>query len=132
MMKKLLVSVFTLFTFSGWSQIEALFDIKKFHSLENNYIETYLFVFGNTLFESLDSNFKDKGIEVLQYIEDENKKIIAHKKYTIKEEADYVEKDGIVDLQRFPVKSGKFILFIEITDINKPSNIEKYQQEFIP
>ena len=130
-MKKLLASVFTLITLSGLSQIEALFDIKKFHSLEKNYIETYLFVYGNTLFESLDSNLKDKGIEVLQYIEDENNKIIAHKKYIIKEEADYVEKDGIVDLQRFPVNSGKYMLFIEITDINKPSNIEKHQQEFI-
>ena len=54
---------------------------------------------------------------MLQYIEDENNKIIAHKKYIIKEEADYVEKDGIVDLQRFPVNSGKYMLFIEITDI---------------
>ena len=39
-----------------------------------------------------------------------------------------LEKDGIVDLQRFPVNSGKYMLFIEITDINKPSNIEKHQQ----
>ena len=50
---------------------------------------------------------------------DENNKIIGHKKYTIKEVADYVEKDGIVDLQRFSVGSGKYMLFIEITDINK-------------
>ena len=87
-----MASVFTLITLSALSQIEALFDIKKFHSLENNYIETYLFVYGNTLFESIDSNLRDKGIEVLQYIEDENNKIIAHKKYIIKEEADYVRK----------------------------------------
>ena len=87
-MKKLLTSVFTLITLSGLSQIEALFDIKKFHSLEKNYIETYLFVYGKTLFERLDSNIKDKGIEVLQYIEDENNKIIAHNKYIIKEEGD--------------------------------------------
>ena len=43
-MKKLLASVFTLITLSGLSQIEALFDIKKFSFLEKNYIETYLFV----------------------------------------------------------------------------------------
>ena len=129
-MKNLFLLIFIFTTLSGISQIEALFDIKKFHSSENSYIETYLYVFGNTLHGSTDSNLKDKGIEVLQYIEDENNKIIGHKKYTIKEVADYVEKDGIVDLQRFSVGSGKYMLFIEITDINKPSNIEKHQQEF--
>ena len=74
--------------------------------------------------ECLDSNLKDKGIEVLQYIEDEKQQNYSSQKYIIKEEADYVEKDGIVDLQRFPVNSGKYMLFIEITDINKPSNIK--------
>ena len=69
-MKNLFLLIFILTTLSGISQIEALFDIKKFHSSENSYIETYLYVFGNTLNGSTDSNLKDKGIEVLQYIED--------------------------------------------------------------
>ena len=128
---KTLFTVITLFLVSPLhSQIEALFDLKKFHSSESNYIETYLFIYGNTLFENQDSNFNDKGVEVLQYIENEKKQIIAHEKYIIKEQSDYVEKEGIIDLQRFPVSNGKFTIFLEIKDINDTNNTEKYQEEF--
>ena len=67
---KTVFAVITLFIVNPLhSQIESLFDLKKFHSSESNYIETYLFIYGNTLFENPDSNFNDKGVEVLQYIE---------------------------------------------------------------
>ena len=63
---KTVYAIITLFIVSPLhSQIEALFDLKKFHSSESNYIETYLFIYGNTLFENQDSNFKNKGVEVL-------------------------------------------------------------------
>ena len=128
---KTVFAVITLFIVSPLhSQIEALFDLKKFHSSESNYIETYLFIYGNTLFENQDSNFNNKGVEVLQYIENEKKQIIAHEKYIIKEQSDYVEKEGIIDLQRFPVSNGKFTIFLEIKDINDSNNTEKYQEEF--
>ena len=128
---KTVFAVITLFIVNPLhSQIEALFDLKKFHSSESNYIETYLFIYGNTLFENQDSNFNNKGVEVLQYIENEKKQIIAHEKYIIKEQSDYVEKEGIIDLQRFPVSNGKFTIFLEIKDINDTNNTEKYQEEF--
>jgi hypothetical protein len=82
-MKTLFALIFNFIVFSIQSQIEALFDLKKFHSNEKNYIETYLYVYGNTLNESSDSNNKEKGVKILQFIEDENNKIIAHKKYVI-------------------------------------------------
>jgi len=129
-MKFLFSYLFSISCLFCHSQIEALFDIKKFHSIDNEYIETYLFVYGNTLFESTDTNSTDKGIEVLQYIEDENNKIVGHKKYIIKEQSNYVEKEGITDLQRFSVSKGNYTLYIEINDINNVSNIERHQQEF--
>ena len=120
---KTVFAIFILFLVSPiHSQIEALFDLKKFHSSESNYIETYLFIYGNTLFENKDSNFKDKGVEVLQYIENDKKHIVAHEKYIIKEQSDYVEKEGIMDLQRFPVSNGVFTIFLEINDINDSNN----------
>ena len=129
-MKTFLFNILVFCSLIAQSQIEALLDIKKFHSTENDYIETYLYVFGNTLYESSDTNNTEKGIEVLQYIENQNKQIISHKKYIIKEVSDYVEKKGIIDLQRFPISEGEYTLFIEIIDINNPSNIEKHQEKF--
>ena len=129
-MKTSLVLITLFFVSPLYSQIEALFDLKKFHTSESNYIETYLFIYGNTLFENQDSNFNDKGVEVLQYIENKKKQIIAHKKYIIKEPSDYVEKKGIIDLQRFPISNGEFTIFLEIKDINDTNNTEKYQEEF--
>ena len=58
---KIVFAVITFFLVSPLhSQIEALFDLKKFHSSESNYIETYLFIYGNTLFVNQDSKFNDK------------------------------------------------------------------------
>lgn len=129
-MKTFLFNILVFCSLFAQSQIEALLDIKKFHSTDSDYIETYLYVFGNTLYESSDTNNTEKGIEVLQYIENQNKQIISHKKYIIKEVSDYVEKEGIIDLQRFPISEGEYTLFIEIIDINNPSNIEKHQEKF--
>jgi len=105
------------------AQIEAIFDLKRFKSNDKNYIETYLYVYGNSLKQNKDTSDNDKGVEILQYIEDKENKIIAHKKYVIKDKADYVESKGIMDLQRFVVKSGEFKIFLELTDLNDPSNI---------
>lgn len=112
------------------AQIEAIFDLKRFKSNDKNYIETYLYIYGNSLKQNKDTSDNDKGVEILQYIEDKENKIIAHKKYVIKDKADYVESKGIMDLQRFVVKSGEFKIFLELTDLNDPSNIEKHQQNF--
>lgn len=129
-MNKLLVFIIVFLVSPFYSQIEALFDLKKFHSNENNYIETYLYIYGNTLSESEDSTHDEKGVEILQYIENEEKEIVAHKKYIIKENSDYVEKEGIMDLQRFLIPLGDYNIYVEINDINSSKNIEKHHQEF--
>ena len=129
-MNKLLVFIIVFLVYPFYSQIEALFDLKKFHSNENNYIETYLYIYGNTLSESEDSTHDEKGVEILQYIENEEKEIVAHKKYIIKENSDYVEKEGIMDLQRFPIPLGYYNIYVEINYINSSKNIEKHHQEF--
>ncbi len=128
---KLLVTISLLFILNLLSaQIEAIFDLKRFKSVDENYIETYLYIYGNSLKQNKDTADNDKGVEILQYIEDIDNKIIAHKKYIIKDKSDYVEAKGIMDLQRFIVKSGEFKIFLELTDLNDPSNISKHEQNF--
>ena len=128
---KLLVTISLLFILNLLSaQIEAIFDLKRFKSVDENYIETYLYIYGNSLKQNKDTADNDKGVEILQYIEDIDNKIIAHKKYIIKDKSDYVEAKGIMDLQRFVVKGGEFKILLELTDLNNPSNISKHEQNF--
>jgi len=129
-MKLLSFLVLTIYFLNINAQIEALFDLKKFKSIDENYIETYLYIYGNTLKTNLDTNKVTKGVEILQYIENSKKDIVAYKKYIIEEKADYVESKGIMDLQRFALKNDKYNIFIEINDVNDGSNIEKHNEEF--
>ena len=129
-MKLLITTLLTINCFFSFAQIEALFDLKRFQSTDQNYIETYLYIYGNTIKESVDTSNRKKSVEILQYIENEEKEIVAYKKHTISEEADYVQRDGIMDLQRFSIKDGIFNIFIEIKDLNDTNNIEKHQQSF--
>ena len=115
-MKLLITTLLTINCFFSFAQIEALFDLKRFQSTDQNYIETYLYIYGNTIKESLDTSNRKKSVEILQYIENKEKEIVAYKKHTISEEADYVQRDGIMDLQRFSIKDGNFNIFIEIKD----------------
>ena len=48
-MKTFLINIFVFCSLIAQSQIEALLDIKKFHSTESDYIETYLYVFRTML-----------------------------------------------------------------------------------
>ncbi len=111
------------------AQLEAIFDYKKFNTAESPFIETYLQIYTSSLFNNIDTTIKTRGVEILQFIEDENHEIVAHKKYTITEEriTDYY--NDIIDLQRFSLKNGIYDITIEITDINQINNIEKHTEK---
>ena len=129
-MRFLTTSILILSFTLSFGQIEALFDLKRFKSIDANYIETYLYIYGNSLKENRDTNNNTKGVQILQYVENENNEIIDHKKYLIVEKTDYVEKEGLIDLKRFQLGNGKFKIFLEITDLNDTTNIEKHNQSF--
>ena len=84
---------FQLLTFHG--QLEALFDIKKFRQGEHHFVETYLYIFGPSLLEDRDTNVKNKKVEILLFIENEQKEIVDYKKHVIEGEIDHINKNGI-------------------------------------
>lgn len=128
--KFLLILVSSFVFLSSSAQIEALFDIKRFKSSDQNYIETYLYIYGNTLNENLDTNNRKKAVQILQYIENDQREIVAHKKYIIEEKIDYAQRDGIMDLKRYTLPDGKFNITIEIKDLNDTNTIEQHQESF--
>ena len=119
---------FQLLTFHG--QLEALFDIKKFRQGEQHFVETYLYIFGPSLLEDLDTNVKNKKVEILLFIENEQKEIVDYKKHVIEGEIDHINKNGILDLQRFFLLDGDYHLSLRLVDQNDTTNIEEHQQTF--
>ena len=43
-------------------QIEALFDVKKFRQNDQHFIETYLYIYGNSLRNNIDTFNLDKSV----------------------------------------------------------------------
>ena len=116
--------------FSLYGQLEALFDIKKFRQGEQHLVETYLYIFGPSLIQDKDTNVKYKKVEILLFIENEQKEIVDYKKHIIEGEIDHVNKNGILDLQRFSLIDGNYNLGLKLVDQTDTNNIEEHQQTF--
>tara|TARA_B100000683_G_scaffold270584_1_gene309754 strand:- start:401 stop:1840 length:1440 start_codon:yes stop_codon:yes gene_type:complete len=117
-----------LLTFHG--QLEALFDIKKFRQGDQHFVETYLYIFGPSLLQHKDTNVKNKKVEILLFIENEQREIVDYKKHVIEGEIDDINKNGILDLQRFSLEDGDYHLSLKLVDQIDTNNIEEYQQSF--
>ena len=116
--------------FSLYGQLEALFDIKKFRQGEQHLVETYLYIFGPSLIQDKDTNVKNKKVEILLFIENEQKEIVDYKKHIIEGEIDHVNKNGILDLQRFSLIDGNYNLGLKLVDQTDTNNIQEHQQTF--
>ena len=111
-------------------QLEALFDIKKFRQGEQHFVETYLYIFGPSLLQHKDTNVKNKKVEILLFIENEQREIVDYKKHVIEGEIDHINKNGILDLQRFSLEDGDYHLSLKLVDQIDTNNIEEHQQSF--
>ena len=74
---------------------------------------------------------KNKKVEILLFIENKQKEIVDFKKHVIEGEIDNVNKNGILDLQRFSLKDGQYNLGLKLVDQTDTNNIEEHQQTFI-
>ena len=117
-----------LLTFHG--QLEALFDIKKFRQGDRHFVETYLYIFGPSLLQHKDTNVKNKKVEILLFIENEQREIVDYKKHVIEGDIDHINKNGILDLQRFSLEDGDYHLSLKLVDQIDTNNIEEHQQSF--
>jgi GWxTD domain-containing protein len=111
-------------------QLEALFDIKKFRQGDRHFVETYLYIFGPSLLQHKDTNVKNKKVEILLFIENEQREIVDYKKHVIEGEIDHINKNGILDLQRFSLEDGNYHLSLKLVDQIDTNNIEEHQQSF--
>ena len=120
---------FVISTQTAVGQIEALFDVKKFRQNDQHFIETYLYIYGNSLRNNLDTSNYDKSVEVLQYIENNKNEIVDFKKYNISGNAEIINRNGILDQQRFSLVDGEYTINLKLKDINDTTNKEEHLQK---
>jgi len=130
-MKNILsILLIVIFSIESIAQIGPVFSFKKFLSTDQPYIETYMEVYANTLkIQAIDTTQLSYGVEVVQLLKNEDAEIIDYKKYTIAQKISSNELlTNILDLQRFPLKNGHYLLEVQVTDINDPSSKETYNE----
>ena len=128
-MYKILLSISSiLISLSTIAQIGPVFSFKKFLSTTEPFIETYIEVYSNTLeIREFDSTHISYGIEVTQVIKNTNEEIIDFKKYTIEEKTKSKEAlNNILDLQRFSLANGTYLLEIQVADIYNTASTETF------
>jgi GWxTD domain-containing protein len=128
-MYKILLSISSiLISFSTIAQIGPVFSFKKFLSTNEPFIETYIEVYSNTLeIREFDSTHISYGIEVTQVVKNTKEEIIDFKKYTIEEKTKPNEVlNNILDLQRFSLANGNYLLEIQVTDIYNSASTETF------
>ena len=73
---------------------------------------------------------KDIIKRAAKFIENEQKEIVDYKKHVIEGEIDHINKNGILDLQRFFLEDGDYHISLRLVDQNDTTNIEEHQQTF--
>lgn len=115
------------------SRIQAIFDYKQFYTpYGGTYIETYLsFVASSLYYMPNDKGNLQSNILVTQILKKEDE-IVDYKKYEVlgPELIDSVAV-GFNDQQRFMLAPGKYLLEIEVMDLNDPDSTFTSSNQFI-
>jgi len=139
-MRKVILLIIPLFlSLSGQSKkLEAYFAYSTFFSSETGpYIETYLSVVGSTLKHKINENNNYQGKLEIIYIFYQNDEVKNFKKYNLlsPELSDTIKFSNFLDQQRLQLPNGKYMLEIQISDLNikdsKPvSSLQEIEIEY--
>jgi len=111
------LSIYASFLFS----MDVSVDHAVFKTTEGTYLETYLRVLQNSItFSKVDQNKKQASVEFLVTISQKNK-IVAFEKYILNSPHLQNPKD-MLDVKRFAIPSGSYVLKIEGKDLNDDKN----------
>lgn len=121
----LILALNSLLTFS---QIDAIFNHKTFNSPTGTYLETYIYLYANTLkYVPNEANVPKCAVEITQLIKLKDS-IVAFQKYTLVNPENSINDiyEDLIDIKRFPLKNNvKYELEIIIKDKNNPKGTEQ-------
>jgi GWxTD domain-containing protein len=121
----LLIAFNSLFAFA---QIDAVFNHKTFNSPNGTYLETYIYLYANTLrYVPNEENVPKCAVEITQLIKLKDS-IVTFQKYTLINPEKSINEvyEDLVDVKRFPLKNNtQYELEIIIKDKNNPRGTEQ-------
>ena len=139
-MRILIGLIFSVLVMQGQAKkLEAYFSYATFFSPDNGpYIETYLSVVGQTIHQKVNTEGKFQGQVEVVYIFYQNDEVKNFKKFNLLSPASADTSKGFpnfLDQQRILLENGKYLLEIQITDLNsanpKPvSSLQEVEVEY--
>lgn len=134
MLRIALSLIIALQSLSLFSQIDAIFNHKTFNSPNGTYLETYLYLYANSLKYTPNATQVPKcAVEITQIIKSKDS-IVAFQKYTLvnpENSADAIYED-LIDVKRFPLKNNQnYTVEISIKDLNDPLATQQTLEEAI-
>lgn len=128
-MKKSILLLFTLFTLfsSNTKAIDASVGYASFKSTDFSFIEVYLNILGTTVeYSTTDSIMYQAAVDVLILIKQDSS-IIQYDKYTLNGPVTKFTND-FMDVRRFPLPNGEYVLEVILIDANAPENRAAYEK----
>lgn len=131
-MKKFILPLFFSISLQCSAALTAVFSHSTFNTANNSpYVETYLSIIGNSVeFKKNAENKYQASIEVsLAFLQ--NNEIVNFKKYNLLSEAiadSNKLKPNFLDIQRFSLKNGNYVLEMQIKDNAFPDKVFKTSQ----
>lgn len=127
--KLLIVLIIGIFSISSLSALDTDIKYTAFKSKDKQYIEVSLFVVGKTAFQlPIDSTHYQASVEVLILIE-KNEEIVQFDKYILNGPVATRPTD-FLDLKRFALPRGDYLLKVEVKDKNKPEAFVRFKENF--
>ncbi len=130
-MKKLTLLLFVLFTLmnSNLKALDASVSYASFKSTEFSFIEVYLNILGTTLeYHTTDSIMYQASVDILILIKQDTT-IVQYDKYTLNGPITKYRND-FMDVRRFPLPNGEYVLEVILIDANQPENRAVYEKPF--
>lgn len=119
-----------MFSNSNLKALDASVSYATFKSTEFSFIEVYLNILGTTVeYKTSDSINYQASVEVLILIKKDTS-IIQYDKYVLDGPITKYTND-FMDVRRFPLPNGEYVLEVILIDVNEPENRAIYEKPFI-
>lgn len=114
---------------AAFAKIDAAISVAEFRTEELHYVEVHTNIIGSMLTpDSIAADQYQAAVEVL-YIFKQGETIVKFDKLRLKSPVRHYVPD-LIDLQRYVLDPGVYVLEIELTDLNEPSSVSKVKIDF--
>lgn len=119
-----------IFAVSTLKALEANISYASFKSPDHSYVEIYFYITGSSLkYTPVKDSLQQSAVDVLIVFK-QGETVVKFDKFVLNSPVD-VQRLNFSDIQRYVLPDGTYDLEIELTDVNDPKNIKKYNSSIV-